>query len=412
MKIMVIHPGTQHSTKLVAAIKSHGHEVKLVTTVYNKKGSLINKLFKILPNAERQRINSRKHSDLTEEDIILFNELKGLILLVIGRLDKKKILYTWYKRIVAKKVGIRAAKMAVKENYDLVFSFDSYAEYPFSYLKNKNSKILCIMDCSAAYAEAAKITYSKQIELYPQLKEALMEERCVLWNKKYYSDMLHEAKISDYIICASSYTKRTLTEYGIKNDVITVIPYGYNPASVCKSEDKREGFNILYVGGVNIMKGMPYLIEAFKSIKNDTIKLTLVGNVQSVIRDMCKDDSRISLKGYIPHKMIHQEYAKADLFVFPSLSDGFGFAPLEAMSYGVVCAVSDASGICDVILDGENGFIFKAESSIEIKRIIEKCIDDKHMLNVMSKKARIKALEFSEKSYADKIESFLEKIEI
>lgn len=129
--------------------------------------------------------------------------------------------------------------------------------------------------------------------------------------------MLHEAKISDYIICASSYTKRTLTEYGIKNDVITVIPYGYNPASVCKSEDKREGFNILY-----------------------------------------------------------------------------------------------ASGICDVILDGENGFIFKAESSIEIKRIIEKCIDDKHMLNVMSKKARIKALEFSEKSYADKIESFLGKIEI
>ena len=93
MKIMVIHPGTQHSTKLVAAIKSHGHEVKLVTTVYNKKGSLINKLFKILPNAERQRINSRKHSDLTEEDIILFNELEGLILLVIGRLDKKKILY-------------------------------------------------------------------------------------------------------------------------------------------------------------------------------------------------------------------------------------------------------------------------------------------------------------------------------
>ena len=48
-----------------------------------------------------------------------------IILLVIGRLDKKKILYTWYKRIVAKKVGIRAAKMAVKENYDLVFSFDN-----------------------------------------------------------------------------------------------------------------------------------------------------------------------------------------------------------------------------------------------------------------------------------------------
>lgn len=121
---------------------------------------------------------------------------------------------------------------------------------------------------------------------------------------------------------------------------------------------RERGSTFFMLGGVNIMKGMPYLIEAFKSIKNDTIKLTLVGNVQSVIRDMCKDDSRISLKGYIPHKMIHQEYAKADLFVFPSLSDGFGFAPLEAMSYGVVCAVSDASGICDVILDGEKWFYF------------------------------------------------------
>lgn len=411
MNIMIIHPGTQHSTKLAVALKSHGHEVKLVTTVYNKEGSLINRIFGILPKGEQQRLNARKNKGLAEEDIVLLNEIGGLLLLLLSRIDKKKKIYVCYKRLIAKRVGIKAAKKAVKENYDIVISFDSYSEYPFSYLQNKNTNITCVMDCSAAYAECAKNTYLRQIELYPQLKDTLMADRCVLWNKDYYNDMLHEAKIANFIMCASNYTKKTLTQYGIDENRIVIIPYGYNPVITEIPKDMSEKcFNILYVGGINVMKGIPYLIKAFRSIDNPDIRLTLVGNTQRVIADMCKDDNRIILKGFVPHDKIHLEYKSANLFVFPSLSDGFGFAPLEAMSYGVACAISESCGICDVITDNEDGFIFRTESEDEIKRIINFGIQNTEVIKCMGEKAREKARFFNENSYCNRVADFIERI--
>lgn len=64
--------------------------------------------------------------------------------------------------------------------------------------------------CSAAYAEAAKNYLFKTDRIVSTIKRALWEERCVLWNKKYYSDMLHEAKISDYIILMHHHIQNVL----------------------------------------------------------------------------------------------------------------------------------------------------------------------------------------------------------
>lgn len=411
MKIMVIHPGTQHSTKLAAALKSRGHKVTLVTTVYNKEGSFINRIVELLPKGEQQRLNARKNKTLTDKDVFLISEIGGLFLLMLSRLDRKKRIYVRYKRMIAKRVGIKAAKKALKEKYDVVIAFDAYSEYPFSYLKKRNKKIPCVMDCSAAYAEYARNIYLRQIKAYPWLKDTLMADRCVLWNIDYYKDMQHEAHIADFIMCASKYTKKTLTQYGIDEKCIAVIPYGYNPVIIETSPKLYpKHFHILYVGGVNVMKGIPCLIKAFRSIDNPDIRLTLIGNVQSVVADMCSGDERIIIKGFIPHELIYLEYKNADLFVFPSLSDGFGFAPLEAMSYGVACAVSDSCGICDIITNTEDGFIFRTESESEIKNIINFGVQNREIIKRMGEKAKEKAREFNEKSYCDGVGNFIEYI--
>ena len=104
------------------------------------------------------------------------------------------------------------------------------------------------------------------------------------------------------------------------------------------------------------------------------------------------------------------EYQKADVFIFPSLSDGFGYAPLEAMNYGVPCIVTETSGISDILCDKDEGFIIRAESSDDIKQKIEWCCNNRDKLLLMGKKAKEKAGQYSEKEYEENIRSFLTRI--
>ena len=111
MKILVMHPGTQHSTKLASAIKESGHDVKLLTTVYNKKHTIINFVKKLLPKKEIKRLDARKNNNLNDNDIIVKCELEGIILLLLGRIDRSKKIYAKYKYHVAKKIAQKAYKI-------------------------------------------------------------------------------------------------------------------------------------------------------------------------------------------------------------------------------------------------------------------------------------------------------------
>ena len=409
MKILIVHPGTQHSAKLAAALKSGNNEVLLITTVYKKKGSITGFLASFLPQSEKKRLESRVNASLIDSDIMPMCELRGLLLLAIARIDKKKKFYTVYKRVVAKAVGKKAARFACAHDYDAVISFDSYSMYLFEELGKHHYKGITITDYSAAYAPYAKNVYLKQIESHPQLSETLMAERPVLWNNKYFEDMQKEPSFPQYIICASSYTKKTLTTYGICGEKISIIPYGYNPAlPPIEKKQNSSIFNFLFVGNVSVMKGIHLLIYAFREINDSTIRLTLVGNPQKTIQEMSINDKNITLKGYVPHNELYKEYLDANVFVFPSLSDGFGFAPLEAMCYGVPCIVSKSSGIADIISDGIDGIIIEDNSVEAIRRAMVMCMNDKEKILTMGCRAKEKALKHTLENYIAELNTYID----
>lgn len=414
MKILVMHPGTQHSTKLASAIKESGHDVKLLTTVYNKKHTIINFVKNLLPKKEIKRLDARKNNNLNDNDIIVKCELEGIILLLLGRIDRSKKIYAKYKYHVAKKIAKKAYKIIIKENYDVVITFDSYAYHLFKRLKETKINIVKIIDYTAAYPIFVKKIYEKLFIQYPNFKSSLKSERCILWNKKYCKAAAEEIYYADKFITASSYTSKTLIEYGIENKNIIKIPYGYDAINKKhnKSEkdiDKTE-FNILYVGNVNIMKGVTNLINAFQKIKYNEIKLRLVGNVQNIIYDIVKDN-RINILGFIPQNLLYKEYNNCDLFVFPSLSDGFGFAPLEAMSFGKACIVTEEAGISDIIENGKDGFVIPANNQEALKEKIEWCFHNKNIIKEMGKRAEKKVYNYSNESYRMKISELLKIIE-
>lgn len=170
------------------------------------------------------------------------------------------------------------------------------------------------------------------------------------------------------IIAVSESTKRDLMEvYGVAGERITVV-YLYVSvldSAAVDSEPLQIRYTlphayILYVGQMHPRKNVPCLLRAFRVLKQRTAlphKLVLVGPaggglavLQEHIRLLGLEADVIVL-GTVPDSHLAAIYRAADLFVFPSLHEGFGYPPLEAMAHGVPTIVSNAGALPEVVGD-------------------------------------------------------------
>jgi len=178
-------------------------------------------------------------------------------------------------------------------------------------------------------------------------------------------------KKAERIISVSESTKRDLLRlFGIKPEKVSVIPLGVDPCYRPMSGDRevlavRRKYGlpekyILYVGKIQARKNTQNLVRAFHVLKKKMKveqKLVMVGRVMwksdETLREierlgMCKD---ILLLGHVNDLDLPAIYNGADVFTFPSLYEGFGLPPLEAMACGVPVVTSDRTSIPEVVGD-------------------------------------------------------------
>jgi glycosyltransferase involved in cell wall biosynthesis len=108
--------------------------------------------------------------------------------------------------------------------------------------------------------------------------------------------------------------------------------------------------------------------------------------------------------GKVPHDEIPAYMASADVFVLPSLSEGFGIAALEAMAMGLPIIATKVGGLLEIIKDGENGFLVEPRNPVEIA---EKCVllltnDD--LRASISRNNREKAKDYSWEKVIERLE--------
>ena len=149
---------------------------------------------------------------------------------------------------------------------------------------------------------------------------------------------------------------------------------------------------ILYVGRLSDQKGIFDLLEAFRIIfaKDPDAGLLLVGSgeQEKQYKDFCLINNlkNVFFEGFIHQEKLPFYYAIADVFVLPTHSDPWGLVLNEAMACGLAVVSSDAAGAApDLIIQGENGYVFKKGDIRQIVFCLENILGDEQKRTEMGK---------------------------
>ena len=170
---------------------------------------------------------------------------------------------------------------------------------------------------------------------------------------------LREYQLAERIYVSSEYIRDSFLREGHDERTLSLFPLlphpRFRPAS--RPPDSPT-FDIVYVGGLLVHKGVPLLLDAFARLPHEDMRLVLVGGwstraMRRHLERACAGDPRITIAPGDPLGPLQ----RASLCVHPAYEDGFGYAPAEALACGVPVIVSEDTGMKELITPGRNGVV-------------------------------------------------------
>jgi len=208
---------------------------------------------------------------------------------------------------------------------------------------------------------------------------------------------LQEFEESDVILCPSSAVRDSFARAGLPAEKLVVVQHGVDvntelvkPIAATRSE---RPLRVLYVGQLHYRKGLRYLGEAMQAFSADQVECRVVGpdfGLSGLPSAPAPD--RFVKTGPKKGSDLLAEYAAADVFVLPSLEEGFGLVVLEAMRAGLPVIITSAVGAKDFVTDGVDGWIVPPKDPAALRVKIEwmrSHPDERHKMGLAAKaKAR------------------------
>lgn len=195
----------------------------------------------------------------------------------------------------------------------------------------------------------------------------------------YWASWREEVDLADLVVVNSQWSKEALTDVGITETKILVLPLSYeNSVRPLEPKGRTEKLKILFLGQANPRKGIIELIEASKLLVGKDVEIEIVGPAPPEIQHILKETATVNWKGPQPRSEVGKFYREADALILPTHSDGFAITQYEALSYGVPVIASHRCG--KVIEDGKNGLLLSSISGQEIANHINQLINDPSLL--------------------------------
>ena len=159
---------------------------------------------------------------------------------------------------------------------------------------------------------------------------------------------------------------------------------------------------MLYVGGLTQRKGIAYLLEAVEQL-GSSVELTIIGKRVADCKPLDAALRKYNWIDSLPHSGILDAMRSHDVFVLPSLFEGFGLVLTEALSQGLPIIATDHTCAPDIIEDGKEGFIIHIRNADAIAAALTSLQQDRPRLQAMKTHALKRAGEMGWQIYKDQL---------
>jgi len=158
----------------------------------------------------------------------------------------------------------------------------------------------------------------------------------------------------------------------------------FKPMKVKKIDQNK--FNLIYIGNLNVEKGLNYLLDAVKDIF-DKVNLSIVGD-GPLLQQLQQKYPWVKFYGRIPREDLPKIINQHDVLVLPTFVESFPNVLLEAMACGKPVIATRVFGIPEMVQDGINGFLVQAKNSSEIKTAVKKFLQQPELVHQLGKNGR------------------------
>jgi glycosyltransferase involved in cell wall biosynthesis len=248
----------------------------------------------------------------------------------------------------------------------------------------KHDAIICsqsIIPRSILFLLFLKIRKIKVFSLVNHLKSFDTENK----KKKHLWNLLEKNVykfLSSHLIVISKSTLIEVVKLGVSSKKITVLyPAFFNQPNshVFEKRKKSKQINLLFVGSCRPIKGILYLIDAMNKLKMKSIVLNIIGNInvdpeytKLLHRSITENslENNIILHGDVCSRKLAEFYHRSDIFVLPSLWEGFGMVLLEAMANKLPIIATNVGAVPELVKHKKNGLLVPSKCSKSIANAI------------------------------------------
>jgi glycosyltransferase involved in cell wall biosynthesis len=311
----------------------------------------------------------------------------------------------WAVDFVARRFDAATAR-EVRLGDAAVYCYEDSAELTFE--RAHELGVRCVYELPIMHYRAMREVFRRECERVEGLSlffETLHEPEWKLRAKD------EELRTADLILVASGVVKRSIEDYYPVKAPIRVVPYGADLAVAIKAtagplpsgRALDRPLRLFHGGILGPRKGVHVLLEALQGLPASSYELRLAGRWAPGFDDWVK--SRFAVKfewiGQISHPQMYEECRHADVFVFPSLAEGFGMVILEAMASGTPVISTEATAGPELYTHGREGMLCRAGDPESLREQIAWCLEHRGELYEMGLGARKKAEAWSWARYRE-----------
>lgn len=225
--------------------------------------------------------------------------------------------------------------------------------------------------------------------------------------EEYFKRREQEWSLADRVVVNSRWSFEALVQQGVPAKKLVVIPLCFETGEksgepAASTRPAGQPLRVLFLGQVILRKGIQYLMQAAKELERENVRFDIVGPVGISPGAVATAPGNLTFHGRANRDQAFGWYVQSDVFVLPTLSDGFALTQLEAMAHGLPVIATDCCG--EVVTDGADGFKVPVRAAGALAEVIRRYLAQPDLLAAQRKAALVKSRQFTLRRLAENLQ--------